>query len=326
MKGFSMITDTITLYENRPDVTLTPYILSDSPELLNGKKRPAVLVCPGGGYLNCSDREAEPVALRFVAMGYHAFVLRYSTYHGGKPGFVANPQEMQVNPNCVYPAPMRDIGKAFLTLRACADEWLVDVDKIALCGFSAGAHNCAMYSVYYQDPIIYEFFGQEPDAFKPAAAILCYGIGDFHLMVQGYSEPMLQAIASAANFAYLGTRSPTKELLDTVSPALHVTQNTPPTFLWATAADALVPVQNTTRLANALAEAGVPFEVHIFEKGEHGLSLADPSTAGSLMQVDADAAKWIGLAEAWLKKRFALPLPEKPAWMARMQADRNSGR
>ena len=203
-----MITDTKQLYENRPDVTLTTYVLSDSPELLNGKKRPAVLVCPGGGYIGCSDREAEPVALRFAAMGYHAFVLRYSTYHNGQPGFVANPQEMQVNPTCVHPAPMRDIGKAFLTLCAHADEWLVDLDKIALCGFSAGAHNCAMYSVYWHEPVITDFFGQAPDAFKPAAAILCYGIGDFHLMVQDYSEPMLQAIASAANFAYLGTRSP----------------------------------------------------------------------------------------------------------------------
>ena len=73
-----MITTTIQLYEERPDVSLTTYVLADSPELLKGKRRPAVLICPGGAYLNCSDREAEPVALRFAAMGYHAFVLRYS--------------------------------------------------------------------------------------------------------------------------------------------------------------------------------------------------------------------------------------------------------
>jgi acetyl esterase/lipase len=310
-----MITDKIQLYEDRPDVTLTTYVLSDSPEMLNGAKRPAVLVCPGGGYLGCSDREAEPVALRFATMGYHAFVLRYSTYLNGERGFVADHRTMEVNPNSVYPSPMRDIGKAFLCIRDHADEWLVDVAKIAICGFSAGAHNCAMYSVYWQDPVITDFFGQAPAAFRPAAAILCYGIGDFHLMVRDYAQPVLQAIASAANFAYLGTHSPSKELLDTVSPALHVTQNTPPTFLWATAADKLVPAENTTRMANALAQAGVPFEVHIFESGEHGLSLADQSTASSLMQIDVNAAKWMGLAKAWLEKRFALSLPQKPAWM-----------
>ena len=69
-----MKTDLIRLYENREDVTLTCYLWDDSPELLNGKKRPAVLICPGGAYLGCSDREGEPVALRFASMGYHAFV------------------------------------------------------------------------------------------------------------------------------------------------------------------------------------------------------------------------------------------------------------
>ena len=65
--------------------------------------------------------------------------------------------------------------------------------------------------------------------------------------------------------------------------------------------------------------------MHIFESGEHGLSLADPSTASSLAQVDVDAAKWMGLAEAWLGKRFALSLPAQPAWMAAMEADHGSG-
>jgi acetyl esterase/lipase len=320
-----MLIETIQLYENRPDVTLTTYLLSDSPELLNGKKRPAVLICPGGAYLGCSDREAEPVALRFAAMGYHAFVLRYSTYNNGAPGFVV-PQtsDLKVNSNSVHPAPMRDIGKAFLTIRAHADGWLVDVDRIAICGFSAGAHNCAMYSVYWQAPVIGEFFGEQPAAFKPAAAILCYGISDYRLLFGEMSDPFARVLREASQLAFLGTKSPTDELLDQVSPALHVTRNMPPAFLWATSTDALVPVENTTRMAAALARAGVPFEVHIFEQGAHGLSLADQSTAGSLFEIDADAAQWLGLAEAWLKKRFALPLAPKPAWLTALEAGESS--
>ena len=314
-----MITTTIKLYENRQDVTLTAYILSDSPELLNGKKRPAVIVCPGGAYLGCSDREAEPVALRFAAMGYHAFVLRYSTYNNGAP-FKPVTGDLVVNPNSIHPAPMRDIGKAFLTIRSHADEWLVDTEKIAICGFSAGAHNCAMYSVYWQEPVICEFFGEPAEAFKPAASILGYGISDYHLLFGEMSDPFARVLRESSQFAYLGTKSATNELLDIVSPALHVTKNVPPTFLWATAADALVPVENTTRMANALAQAGVPFEVHIFESGMHGLSLADQSTAGSSFELDADAAKWVSLAEAWLKKRFAPQLPAKPVWLAAMEA------
>ena len=307
-----MFTKTIALYKDRQDVTLTTYILNDSPALLNGKKRPAVLICPGGAYLYCSDREAEPVALRFAAMGYHAFVLRYSTYSGESFYLHTNP-DMPVNPNSVFPAAMRDIGKAFLTINNHADEWLVEMEKIAICGFSAGAHNCAMYSVYWQDPIIADFFNESPIKFKPAASILAYGIGDYHLAGRGSSQLKDQRLSTAASIAFLGTNSPTPEMLDTISPSFHVSENTPPTFLWTTATDELVPAENTLCMASSLAKAGVPFEVHIFEEGKHGLSLADQTTASSKMQLDADAAKWIGLVESWLKKRFTLPLPEKPA-------------
>ena len=318
-----METIKINLYENRQDVTLTTYILSDSTEMLNGKKRPAVLICPGGAYLGCSDREAEPVALRFAAMGYHAFVLRYSTYNNGK-GLAPIFGDLPVNPTSVHPAPMRDIGKAFLTIHAHADEWLVDVDQIAICGFSAGAHNCAMYSVYWNQPINTEFFGEPAIKFKPSAAILGYGISDYHLMFGENKERTVQEISATIGIAFMGTKSPSKELLDTVSPVLHVTENTPPTFLWSTASDDLVPVENTTRMANALAQAGVPFEVHIFETGPHGLSLADQSSASSQFELNVDVAQWVGLAEAWLKKRFSLSLPEKSPWRLAMEENNNT--
>lgn len=316
-----MIIEKIQLYEDRRDVTLTAYVLADSPEMLNGKKRPGILVCPGGAYLGCSDREAEPVALRFAAMGYHAFVLRYSTYYEGAFGDFPAGDEMPVNPNSVHPGPVRDIGKAFLTLRAHADEWLLDMGRVAICGFSAGGHNCAMYSVYWHDPLITELFDVEAQMLKPAAAILGYALGDYRLMLNiPGDDPLAQQLSDAASIAFLGSKTPSMELLEAVSPALHVTKDTPPTFLWSTAADALVPVENTTRLANALARAGVPFEVHIFEEGKHGLSLANQATAGSLLDTDADAEKWVGLAEAWLRKRFAPDLPAIPAWLEAQMA------
>lgn len=138
---------------------------------------------------------------------------------------------------------------------------------------------------------------------------------DLSLMVE-FSD----RIGDAASIAFLGTKTPSPELLDAVSPALRVTQNTPSMFLWATAADELVPAENTDRMATALAHARVPFEVHVFEQGAHGLSLADQSTADALLHVDADAQKWVGLVETWLKKRFALPLPLKPAWLEALEA------
>lgn len=307
---------TIQLYEGRPDVRLTAYILDDSKEMLNGQKRPGIIICPGGGYLNCSDREGEPIALRFAAMGYHAFVLRYSTFTNNTSGFVPMDADLKINPDSIHPAPLRDLGKAFLMIRAHAEEWLIDTEKLAVCGFSAGAHNCAMYSVYWNHSTLTDFFHEPAEVFRPAAAILCYGLSDYILQSgMKMRDPFAKTLQSVSAFAFFGNVSPAQELLEEVSPALHVSETTPPTFLWATSEDSLVSVQHTTRMANALADAGVPFEVHVFEKGPHGLSLADQASASSRMEVDSDATKWVSLAEAWLKKRLALPLRERPFWM-----------
>jgi acetyl esterase/lipase len=298
------------LYEDKPDVILTSYILEDSPSFLNGGRRPAVIVCPGGAYLYCGEREGEPVALRFAAMGYHAFLLRYSTYARSRADAMFLPADPPVNPDSVYPAPMRDIGKAFLLLHENARRWLIDTDRIAVCGFSAGGHNCAMYAVNWDKPVISQYFGQPPEKFRPAAAILGYPITDYHLQLAAKLDEAGKALFQLANIAYFGTKTPTREQLDLASPYRHISKSTPPVFLWATSADELVPVQQTAQMAAELAWAGVPFEVHIFEGGRHAMSLADQASASSRTQVDDKVAKWVDLAAAWLKTRFALPLPE----------------
>lgn len=312
-----MISKTVCLYEHRRDVTLTAYIYSDSPELLKGKKRGAVLICPGGAYLNCSDCEAEPVAFRFASMGYHAFVLRYSTYFEGKKSFSDINEQIPVNKNSVFPNPMRDIAKAFLYINENAQEWLVDMDKIILCGFSAGAHNCAMYSVYWNDPVLTDYFHVKPEALKPAAAILGYTLSDYLLQKNRSNtqkDNMMKMLFDISNLAYTGEKEPNDEMLKRISPALHVSELTPPTFLWATAGDQMVSVEHSIVMAKALAEKHIPFEMHIFEEGMHGLSLANQASASAHDQINPDVSKWVGLVEQWLLKRFSLNLPEKTEW------------
>ena len=136
------------------------------------------------------------------------------------------------------------------------------------------------------------------------------------------SDPFAQMLSNAAGMAYMGTTTPPPELLEALSPVLHVTKDTPPTFLWATATDELVPVENTTRMATALAQAGVPFELHVFEQGPHGLSLADQASTGYTIFLNADAAQWVDLAGAWLHKRFALPLETTAPWQELLAAAR----
>ena len=297
---------TILLYEGRSDVSLTTYILQDSPELLAGKRRPAILVCPGGGYFNCSDREAEPIALRFAAMGYHAFVLRYSTYcEGGSFPDLSKP--LPVRERDLHPAPLRDIGKAMRLICENAERWLVDPERIAVCGFSAGGHNAAMYATRWQD---------DPENPRPAAAILGYPLTDYVIKpeLEKRMDPAANSFHRASDTAFLGTPDPSPEQREDVSPARHVTRDTPPTFLWATSADELVPVQHSLQMAMALSDAGIPYELHIFEQGPHGLGLADQSTAAAWSQCSTDAAVWAELAAKWLFKRFSLPLPEKSAF------------
>lgn len=313
-----MIHEKIKLWEGREDVTLTTYVLDDSPEMLKGKKRPAVIVCPGGAYLSCSDREGEPIAMRFASMGYHAFVLRYSVYSENKGGMMFGAQkDPEPKPWLNHPAPMRDIACAMLEIRKHADEWLVDMDKIAICGFSAGAHNCAMYSVYWDKPIMSEPFGVDNALLKPAACILGYPVADYVFMkgLIADMEGFAKGLFDMCNLAFAGSAQPDDEKLEEISPNLHITKNTPPMFIWATAGDNLVPVQNSTIMATALANAGIPFELHVFEEGDHGLALADQATSMTTGQINEDAAKWIPLCQEWLKKRIKLDLPEKMGWM-----------
>lgn len=316
-----MKTEVIKLHDGREDVTLTTYVLDDSPEMLKGKKRPAVIICPGGAYLNCSDREAEPVALKFATMGYHAFVLRYSVYQEGKGGTPDWSKPMEPKLQCIHPNPMRDIAKAMLYIGAHAAEWLVDMSKVAICGFSAGAHNCAMYSVYWDKPVITEYFGESAEKFHPAAVILGYPLTDYCYMREKLGNNQIAAgLFTMSNSAFLGTPIPEDSVLEEVSPLRHVSENTPPTFIWATASDELVDVQHSIRMAHALADKKVPFELHIYEEGAHGLSLGNQTTSEAQTQINKEVQNWIEEAEKWLQKRFAYDLPEMTEMEKMMQS------
>ncbi len=137
-----MFTKTYNLTDD-PDVTLTTYISDISEEMKYANTKPAVLVFPGGAYKFCSDREAEPIALAYLAKGFNAFVLRYS-----------------LNDKAAFPTPLNDAEKALLFIRDKADEFHIYPDKIAVCGFSAGGHLAAAVSTMSEE--------------KPNACILGY--------------------------------------------------------------------------------------------------------------------------------------------------------
>ncbi|MBN2984588.1 alpha/beta hydrolase [Cohnella algarum] len=299
-----MIIEKISLWDDADYVQLHAYVLNNSPEFQADRKRPAVVICPGGAYLRTSDREAEPVALRFAAQGYHAFVLRYTTYFNKRiSDFAELPQG---NPRSALPQPLFDLVKAILTIKERADEWLVDADRIAVCGFSAGGHLAASLGVYWHESFLREKFGGDASRWRPNVLVLGYPLTDYPALLSGMNEAdeTTKSVWELAGLASFGTSVPDERLLDRWSPALHVSERTPPAFIWHTADDGLVYVSNALNFAAAMSRHKVPFELHVFESGVHGLALADETSAGGSAHINPAVQPWVDLAMRWLKRRF----------------------
>lgn len=264
---------TLTLGGKAPDVPLTVYALDNSPEVEPQRRRPTVLVCPGGGYSFRSFREAEPVAVRLLAMGLNAMVLDYS-----------------VAP-VTFPAALLQVFAALHEIRTHAEEWHVQEHRIAVMGFSAGGHLAASAGVFWHKPHYAGQLGLTPEQVQPDALILGYPVIS--------SDPAISHGGSIRNL--LGDRL--EELRDTVSLENQVDAHTPPTFLWHTWNDGSVPVENALRFASALRAHKVRTEVHVYMDGPHGLSLADDQVYGPdrMANTRPACANWIGMAATWLK-------------------------
>ena len=249
-----------------PDATLDGYILDCEISLGQETQRPAILVCPGGGYLYCSPREGEPVALAYAARGFHAFVLKYSVARQAA-GF----------------APLKEVSWAIGYIREHAREWNIDPEKIAVCGFSAGGHLALSSGVLGEN--------------KPNAMILGYPAtscpnipgADFMLKLLEGREDVTDADAAKYDLV------------------AHITKEAPPVFIAATAEDMLTTF-GALPVAKKYSDLGMKYELHIFQYGPHGYSLANEVTAdGSSQMLEPAFAQWQELSVQWLHKTFGQP-------------------
>jgi len=254
---------------------VTCYIQDYSPEMPLWTSRPGVMVCPGGGYGMVSDREGEPVALRFLAEGFHAFVLTYSI--GG---------------NAAFPQPLIELSLAMAAVRERADEWKLNAAQICVAGFSAGGHLAASLGTLWNHDCIGGVVSE--NANRPDALILGYPV----ITVGDWTHQ------NSINTARAG-RNDIDHLLAT---DLNVGQHTPPCFLFHTADDGAVPVQNSLLFANALTAHGIPYALHVYPKGIHGLSLASVQTCNGWKNcVNESVATWQTLCVDWLWDLFGKP-------------------
>ena len=228
----------------------------------------AVVICPGGGYVHLAmDKEGHKFAEWFNSRGVTAFVLRYRRSDTGHH----------------HPMPLLDVQRAIRTVRARAGEWNIDPAKIGVMGFSAGGHLASTAGTLYDagdpqatDPI-------DRVSSRPDFMILCYPV-----------------ITMTAPYMHKGSRdnllgpNADEALARSVSSELHVSPDTPPTFLFQTDADTTVPAENAVAFYLALRRAGVPAELHVYQNGHHGLGLAK-SVPGT--------CNWTDQLSDWLKIR-----------------------
>lgn len=254
---------------------LRSYICGEYNEMPVGR-RDAMLVLPGGGYFRCSEREAEPVVKKYLAAGLNVFLLYYSC-GGDAKGF----------------KPLIEASAAMKYIRENAAAFNIDPKRVFAVGFSAGGHLAASLGTFFDDPYIKEKAGIVGEENRPTGVIAAY--------------PVISGVEGAVKSCFyniLGTDKPSEEEMKRWSVELHVKETASPAFIWATADDPIVPVINSVRYAEALGRAGVPFELHIFQSGPHGLSTADFETAAGLdksLYLNERVAKWVDLSIGWLK-------------------------
>ena len=238
--------------------TLTPFI----PKVkANGS---AVIVCPGGGYSHLANHEGQPVAEWLNSLGITAFVLKY-----------------RIGPKYHHPAPLLDAARAVRLVRSRAAEWKLDPKRIGVLGFSAGGHVASTIGTHFDQGQPGATDAVERLSSRPDLLVLIY------------------PVISMGEFTHSGSRKqllgaePTAELVKLLSNELQVTKETPPTFLVHTANDSAVPVENSLRFVDALRKNGVPFELHVYERGRHGFGLG--STDAVLSSWPSRCADWLRL-------------------------------
>ena len=258
-----MINMTIPGHE---DATLEGYILDCELSLGQESERPAIIICPGGGYLYCSPREGEPVALAYAARGIHAFILRYST--GRRAAGLA---------------PLEEIDWTIGYIREHAAEWHIDPEKILTCGFSAGGHVALAAGTLSKN--------------RPNGMVLCYPATALPNMPG--ADMMLKLL--------LGKADVTDEDAAALELISKLDTSSPPAFIVATAEDMLTGF-GALPLAKRYSDLHLGYELHIFQHGPHGYSLAtDVAADGSSQVLNESYAKWLDMSVSWIHKTFGEP-------------------
>ena len=252
----------------------------------NGKQFPAVIICPGGGYVKISEHEGKSVAERFTKNGYIAFVLNYPVYN--------NDDVSVIKKDLIV------LDELLSMIDSNALKWNIDKEKIILCGFSAGANLCGIYSEWWQSQWLRDVIKKD-NCIKPAAVVLCYPLCRLKDLkpVDMLNMPGERFISIVHNAMFGNPYDP--ELIQKAELTENITDAIPPTFIWTTQYDELIDPIGAIEYAQRLLRKNIPTALHVFTQGHHGLSLADKETACSECDVVPSCAVWFDTMLLWLE-------------------------
>lgn len=262
-----MLYQKIALKPDDPEVYLEAFVA----DRVGNRRQRALLVIPGGGYAKvCADREGEPIALAFIPHGYNAFVLHYS-----------------VARRAPYPAQLREVAMSIKHIKDNAERYNINPDELFCVGFSAGGHLAASAGVFWKRPEVTEGLDMPEGYNRPTGVMPIYPVINY----QGHSDSFRNLLC---------TDTPSDEALAYVEVDRHVDADSVPAFLMHTADDPVVDVRNTLSLAMSYTNAGVPYELHVYPHGPHGLALANHITDMGWSEANQSAvAKWVAHAADW---------------------------
>jgi len=323
-----VIKEILMVYENfeirglNEYAKVTTYFLDNTPEIDMKRKRPLIVLCPGGAYWMVSDREAEPVALKLNNFGFHVAVVRYTTIE----------KDQTLRP---FPEAITQVARTIAYFRENSEKYHIKKENISVMGFSAGAHLAGSVATFWkerwlldilngwdlelkgytykqkhaEDPAIVICDGGDKgcendddsdskvclkpltaEDIKPNRLILCYPVISSGPKAHKDSFRNLTGLEDGEN----------QELWDYLSLEKSANGDNPPTFIWHTFEDADVPVENSLMIASKLHELGVPVELHVYEKGKHGLSLGTKDVASEGNPAEKIVTSWPRLLKGWL--------------------------
>lgn len=299
-----MICEKIYLNEEHT-AYLETYILEKEISYKVDKKWPAVIICPGGGYIMLATKEGEGTAMQFLNKGYSCFVLKYSTYLYDRESLTSG--HPNINENAHYPTQELQLMEAMHIIKSRAEEWSIDKENIFTLGFSAGGHISGSLATRWNDKELTDQLSFVPDGeeLKPRGSILAYPMlnGNLSEVMNNANNQEVDGFCQNdfVRECLFGHNSPTDEEIRKLDLSSYVSKDTAPIFLWHTTQDVITDSIDSTRFIEQMQKSNVPCEYHLFTKGPHGLACCNEHYAKNDGQIDSDIELWLPLAFNWMK-------------------------